>query len=104
MKRNYLLSKHPQIFQPAQTCDACTILTQLNIYPTGSILSSMGRIAERAFAIPGYWSSGCGPITIPERNQEANLYLQELASTLPIQKLVQVHLRGNASRDYQGFL
>ena len=35
MKRNYLLSKHPQIFQPAQTSEACTILTQLNIYPVG---------------------------------------------------------------------
>ena len=41
--------------------------------------------------------------TIPERNQEATLYLQELASTLLMQKLVQVHLRVNTSRDYQGF-
>ena len=41
--------------------------------------------------------------TIPERNQEETLYLQELTSTLPIQKLVQVHLTGNTSRDYQGF-
>ena len=41
--------------------------------------------------------------TIPERNQEATLYLQELASTLPIQKLIQVHLTGNTSRNYQGF-
>ena len=103
MKQNYLLSKHPQIFQPARTCDACTILTQLKIYPVGQILSSMGRIAERAFASPGSWSSGCGPITIPEHNQEAVLYLQELASTLPIQKFVQVHLQGNTSRDSRIF-
>ena len=41
--------------------------------------------------------------TIPERNQEATLYLQELASTLLIQKLVQVHLQGNTSCYYQGF-
>ena len=41
--------------------------------------------------------------TIPERNQEATLYLQELASTLLIQQLVQVRLTGNTSRDYQGF-
>ena len=43
-------------------------------------------------------------LTIPEHNQEATLYLQELASTLLIQKLVQVHLTGNTSNDYQGFL
>ena len=61
----------------------------------------MGRIAEQAFTSPRSWSSGCGPITIPERNQEAILYLQELTSTLLIQKLVQVHLRGNTSCDYQ---
>ena len=42
-------------------------------------------------------------ITIPERNQEATLYLQELASTLPIQKFSQVRLTDNTSRDYQGF-
>ena len=42
-------------------------------------------------------------LTIPERNQEATLCLQELASALLIQKLIQVHLRGNTSRDYQGF-
>ena len=42
--------------------------------------------------------------TIPERNQEVTLYLQELTSTLLIQKLIQVHLRCNTSRDYQGFL
>ena len=71
MKRNYLLSKHPQIFQPAQTCDACTILTKLIIYLVAQILSSMGRIAEWAFASPGSWSPGFGPITIPECNQEA---------------------------------
>ena len=45
MKRNYLLSKHPQIFQPAQTCDACIILTQLNIYQ----------------ALWGEWQSGLSP-------------------------------------------
>ena len=43
-------------------------------------------------------------ITIPERNQEATLYLQELTSALLIQMLVQVHLTGNTSHDYQGFL
>ena len=63
----------------------------------------MGRIGERAFASLRSWSSSCGPITIPEHNQEATLYLQELASTLPIQKLSQVHLQGNTSLDYQGF-
>ena len=31
-------------------------------------------------------------ITIPERNQEATLYLQELASALPIRMLFWVHL------------
>ena len=50
-----------------------------------------------------YLSIWINIITIPERNQEATLYRQELASTLPIQKLVQVHLRGNTSHDYQGF-
>ena len=40
-------------------------------------------------------------ITIPERNQEATLYLQELTSALLIQKLVQVRLTGNISLDYQ---
>ena len=40
-------------------------------------------------------------ITIPERNQEATLYLQELTSTYPIQKLSQVRLTGNTSPDYQ---
>ena len=34
-------------------------------------------------------------ITIPEHNQEAALCLQELTSTLPIQKLSQVHLTDN---------
>ena len=49
------------------------------------------------------WSSApLGP-TIPERNQVATLYLQELTSTLLIQMLSQVHLTGNTSRDYQGF-
>ena len=43
-------------------------------------------------------------LTIPEHNQEATLCLQELASTLLIQKLVQVCLTGNTSRSYQGFL
>ena len=42
-------------------------------------------------------------ITIPEHNQEATLYLQELTSTLPIRRLIQVHLTGNTSHDYQGF-
>ena len=42
-------------------------------------------------------------ITIPERNQEAAMYLQELTSTLLTQKLVQVCLTGNTSCDYQGF-
>ena len=42
-------------------------------------------------------------LTIPERDQEATLYLQELTSTLPIQKLSQAHLTGNRSHDYQGF-
>ena len=41
-------------------------------------------------------------LTIPERNQEVTLYLQELTSTLLIQKLILVHLRGN-THDYQGF-
>ena len=41
--------------------------------------------------------------TIPGHNQEATLYLQELASTLPIQRLVQAHLTGNTLHDYQGF-
>ena len=31
-------------------------------------------------------------ITIPGRNQEATLYLQELTSTLPIRNLIQVRL------------
>ena len=61
----------------------------------------MGRIAKQAFASPGSWSSGCGPITIPEHNQEATLCLQDLTSALLIQKLVQVYLRGNTSPDYQ---
>ena len=42
-------------------------------------------------------------LTIPERNQEVTLYLQELTSTLPIQKLSRVHLTDNTSLDYQGF-
>ena len=42
-------------------------------------------------------------LTIPGRNQEAILYLQELTSTLLIQKLSQVHLTDNTSCDYQGF-
>ena len=39
-------------------------------------------------------STGIPYVTLlsSERNQEATLYLQELSSTLPIQKLVQVHL------------
>ena len=40
-------------------------------------------------------------ITRPECNQEVTLYPQELTSTLLIQKLSQVHLRGNTSNDYQ---
>ena len=49
-------------------------------------------------------------ITIPERNQEATLYPQELTSTLLIQMLFQFHLcragplrglTGNTSHDYQ---
>ena len=43
-------------------------------------------------------------LTIPECNREVTLCLQELTSTLLIQKLIQVYLRGNTSRDYQGFL
>ena len=42
-------------------------------------------------------------ITIPERNQEATLYLQELTSTLLIQKLSPVYLTGNTSHDCQCF-
>ena len=42
-------------------------------------------------------------ITIPERNQEATLYLQELTSTLLIQKFYRAHLRGNTSHDCQCF-
>ena len=42
-------------------------------------------------------------ITIPEYNQEATLYRQELASTLPMQKLSWVHLTDDTSCDYQGF-
>ena len=40
-------------------------------------------------------------ITIPERNQEATLYLQELTSALLIQKLIQACLTGNTLPDYQ---
>ena len=40
-------------------------------------------------------------ITTSERNQEAALYLQELTSTLPSQRLSQVHLLGSTSHDYQ---
>ena len=43
-------------------------------------------------------------ITIPECNQEATLYLQELTSALRIQKLIQVRLTGNISLDYQVIL
>ena len=50
-----------------------------------------------------YLSNWINIITIPERNHEATLYLQELTSTLPIQKLSQVRLTGNTSHDYQGF-
>ena len=72
------------------------------------------------------WSGTQGPLgpTIPEHNQKATLYLQELTSTLLIQRLTQVHgtLKGslvlwthhplgpwaplhggNTSHDYQGF-
>ena len=42
-------------------------------------------------------------LTIPERNQEAILYLQELTSTRLIQKLSQVHLIDNKSHDYHSF-
>ena len=42
-------------------------------------------------------------ITILGRNQETILYLQELASTLLMQKLSQAHLTDNTSLDYQGF-
>ena len=42
-------------------------------------------------------------LTIPEHNQEVTLYLQELTSTLPIQKLSWVHLTDNTSLNYQGF-
>ena len=61
--------------------------------------------------------AGCkhelGPLgpTISERNQEVTLYLQELTSALPIQRLFLVHLMGpqtmlrggNTSHDCQGF-
>ena len=39
--------------------------------------------------------------TIPERNQEAALYPQELTSALLIQMPSQVHLIGNTSHNYQ---
>ena len=39
-----------------------------------------------------YLSRWIDIITIPERNQEATLYLQELASTLLIQKLIRACL------------
>ena len=42
-------------------------------------------------------------LSIPERNQEATLCLQESTSTLLIQKLSPVHLTDNTSCDYQGF-
>ena len=51
-------------------------------------------------------------ITIPERNQEATLYPQELTSTLLIRMIFQAregprsaedHLTSNTSHDYQGF-
>ena len=48
--------------------------------------------AERVRNVHNYLSRWIDIITIPERNQEATLCLQELASTLPIQKLVQVSL------------
>ena len=40
-------------------------------------------------------------ITIPERNQEATLYPQELTSALLIQNLFRVHLSDSTSCDYQ---
>ena len=55
---------------------------------------------ERMKKVPNeYLSIWIGIITIPERNQEITLYLQELTSTLLIQKLVQVHLTDNTSLD-----
>ena len=42
-------------------------------------------------------------ITIPERNQEATLHLQELTSTLLIQMPSQAHLQGSTSHDCQCF-
>ena len=53
--------------------------------------------AERMRKVHNQYLSIWINITIPERNQEATLYLQELASTLPIQKLSQVRLRDNTS-------
>ena len=52
-----------------------------------------------------YYYAEWGPSgpTIPECNQEATLYLQELTSTLMIQIPSQIHPLGNTSHDYQGF-
>ena len=60
--------------------------------------------AERIRKVYNSYLSVWINITIPERNQEVTLYPQELTSTLLIQKLIQAHLRGNTSRDYQCFL
>ena len=59
--------------------------------------------AERTRLVHNKYLSSWINITIPECNQEATLYLQELTSTLLIQKLIQVHLAGNTSHDYQSF-
>ena len=53
-----------------------------------------------------YYYLDWGPLgpTIPESNQEATLYLQELTSTLLIRMPSQVHPLGDKSHDCQGFL
>ena len=61
----------------------------------------MGRTWSGLSPAPGPGSPVADPITIPEHDKEATLYLQELTSALPIQKLIQVHLRGNTSPNYQ---
>ena len=64
----------------AMTCEEHQIYrTEVNTYPTGI------------------------NINIPERNQEATVYLQEFTSTLLIQMLSRVHLRGNTSHDYRSY-
>ena len=48
--------------------------------------------AERIRLVHNYYLSIWINITIPERNQEATLYLQELTSALLIQKFIRAHL------------